>query len=235
MRIRRARAYGKEWKRFNSVCLAISVGKEQHEGVNLAAAVDMINHMNKPCLLRMSDTLQRHNIISNNISSETAYNLALSRGDDWLKRNAATLAQLRQETTILRWNDIIRDPEFVETHKAFSHLASKNMGFMAAVQSDIEKFMARRKHLTEKEAALYRAHSFMFIIEEIAGQSLMSRKYPHANLYPGKNLESISYVRAGELNGAPWGLHENTCFTRFALFTKEWETIPEENRLQIVA
>jgi len=216
---RRARICGSVWKDYPLLCLAVSVGKAAHEGEDLAAAVAMLAATGKPCLIRLSDTLQRHNLMAGGMGADESWITSRQKGDDWLERNSRLFKALASPPIIVRWDQVLKDPEFSDVHTAFVHLAQDHNPFAAALQSDVDRFLARRPSASREEATIIAACSRAFLLEEVAGQTILGRHYSYARFYPGKALEVLQVVRDGKIHDAPKGL-ENTAFVRFQLNSK---------------
>jgi hypothetical protein len=215
---RRARICGLLWQDYPLACLAISVGKSVHEGEDLKAAVAMLEATRKPCIVRVSDTLQRHNLMSSGMDVEEAWTVSRKSGTEWLERNARILAQFSVAPVIIRWDQVLRSSLFDEVYAAFVRLAQESLVFRSALQRDVDRFMARRSFASREEAAIVSACSRSFLLEEIAGQTILGRQYAYARFYPGKPAEALELVRDGRIPGVPDGLG-NTAFVRYQIRT----------------
>jgi tRNA-dependent cyclodipeptide synthase len=213
---KRARIRGQKWLAHDCVTLGISVGKPAHESDNLAAAVDMINSTRKPCVIRLSDTLQRHNFMALGMGAEEARLKAKIAGDEWLARNRLIIDQLALLRAIVRWDDVLQDADYDETYSAFVSLSKTNALFAEALQRDVERFTSRRVFRSHEEKTLAMECSRAFLLEEITGQTILARRYAYARFYPGKPAEILEIIRDQKVPDAPKGL-EKTAFIRFRL------------------
>jgi hypothetical protein len=217
---KRTRIYGNSWQNYETLCLAISVGKPVHEGDDLDAAIGMLVNIGKPVIIRLSDTLQRHNLMIEGMDHMSAFHAALDNGDAWLDRNAKAIKRLGPSTKIIRWGEVLLDHDFVSIHSAFIKLSRHNETFKEAMERDVSRFMARRAGLSEATKTGLLRCSRAFLVEEIAGQTLLGRRLSYARFYPGNPPESLSLVHAGKIDGAPTGL-ENTGLIRFGINSRK--------------
>lgn len=229
---RRARIRGNAWQSYEMVGLGISVGKDAHEGEDFAAAAQMIVATNKPCLIRLSDTLQRHNLMAQGMDAGEAWQRSRELGTAWLKRNESVLATFDPEPRVIRWDSVILLPEFNDVLAAFVRLSSEHADFSSALNDDVSLFLSRRAFASRTEEQISAACSRAFLLEELAGQTLIGRQYSYAGFYPGKPAGVLQLVRDGKIQNAPWGL-ENTAFVKFTLESARGRT--RENKVAISA
>jgi len=230
---RRAHIRGSAWKSYPSVCLAVSVGKAVHEGTDLEAAINMLVATQKPCVIRVSDTLQRHNLMAAGMDVRAARQRSHDMGDEWLERNAHLFARFALPPIVVRWDDVINHSDFDAVHTAFILLSKRQGMFSEALSRDVNLFLSRRSNLSHEEMIIAEECSRGFLLEELAGQTLLGRRYSYARFYPGKPAEVLELVRDGKINEAPRGL-ENTAFVRFSLKTHA-RNVVDDNAQQICA
>jgi tRNA-dependent cyclodipeptide synthase len=214
--IKRIRVCGGHWRQAPWACLAISVGKKAHEGENLEAALRWLADSGKPYVFRVSDSLQRHNLMMHGVLATSAHAKANQLGNEWLERNSPMFSILPQPPVIVRWDELLFDPSFEEAHTAFMSLSKSDSVLRHALQEDISQFLGRKNFSSAEQKALFAAHSRAFLIEELAGHTLLARKYPYANLYPSKDLNALGLLRAGAIQNAPNGL-DQTFHARFTI------------------
>ncbi len=219
MLTRRARIRGSLWQDYQTLCLAISVGKPVHEGDDLAAAIEMIAEIGRPCVIRLSDTLQRHNYMADGLGVMDAWQKARDSGTTWIDRNAFLLNKLPFSPIIARWDSVISLPDFEEVHSSFCRIAKTNPIYSAALDRDINAFISRRVFSSTEERNIVANRSKAFLLEEAAGQTILGRQYNYACFYPGKSPEVLDLARSRAIDELPNGL-ENTAFIRFSLETR---------------
>jgi len=155
-----------------NLCLAISVGEPAHEGADLAAAVEMIENTGKPCVIRLSDTLQRHNYMAAGAGVREAWDMSRKAGDEWLARNIAVLNRLSHKPEIVRWDSVLKHPDFDGVHYSFIRLSETNAIVAEALARDVETFLAKRQFGSNEERAIYEKCSRAFLLEETAGPTI---------------------------------------------------------------
>jgi tRNA-dependent cyclodipeptide synthase len=207
------------WRSQKRACLAISVGSQAHEGNKLEAVVSWIAANFDECIVDLSDTLQRWNLLDvPGVSMDEAMAAAMLAGDDWLERNRATLDRLPPGSTVIRWNHWLTHPDYESTRAAFGDLYRFDHVFRDALDRDASIFVVRHNAAELKPAQLQvmLENSREFILEEISAHTLLGRDYPSAKVYPGRSLEALQIVRDRRIQHAPSGL-ENERYVRVTL------------------
>lgn len=186
-----------DWQRHADGILAISVGKEYHEGSKFFSTIAWATDRFQRLHLLVADTLQRHND-----PAPDAKEKALAAGDAWLKTYRPALEKTGKLCSITRWNDLLRNPCFPETLTQFKQAAAENASFREAIRSDVKRFLDRQTTLRPDSAE----RSEAYLLEELAAVTLHARQQKGARLYPSENLESFRLVEAGLIGEAPRGL-----------------------------
>jgi len=217
---KKIRVKGQKWREHEYLCLGISLGKEAHEGANLRAALRWIANTGKPCIIDLSDTLQRHNFVADGMSEEEAFRFTRQRGDDWLERNKDSISLLPCSPIIVRWNDLLFLEEFFLVQAEFLKLAQTDQQLKSSIEEDVRSFCDRRANLSSEERARFEKCSKDFILEEMAGHTLLSRQYDYAVLYPSCGLKSLKLLREGKIDGAPMGM-QRIYKARFSIETRK--------------
>lgn len=170
------------WQRYDRARLGISVGKEQHEGEKLCAALIWATQRFDHVEVRVSDTLQRYNFfgVPNN-----NWEMARKAGDDWLIRNDPIL-KLFPKIFLYRWDDVLFDRD-IESHKKIVDVKMKDPLFQMAFEKDITTHAMR----TGKNIDI----CYAFAQEELAVFSLLQEKRPAADIYPGTYLRCRRFLR----------------------------------------
>lgn len=195
------------WGNYETACLAVSVGKEYHEGDKLRAAVEWINTRFRRVIVDVADTLQRHNImLKQGLSEPQAHEKANSLGEEWLERNKETLGIFTIPVRIDRWDNRLNHPEYKKTQEIFGKLYDENYIFHQAVDSDVSAFICRQEQTFNHN--IWR-NSVNYLLEEAAALTLFYRKNPCATIYPKGTLLCFKLLNQGEIDGAPNGFENN--------------------------
>ncbi len=129
----------------------VSIGNEKQTGNDLISFVNLINS-NTPKYIKgveimIADYLHRH--YSTEEEAQTA-------GDNWLKDNSEILKKLTVPYKIVRWKDIIAEPDFKEARNKINEHYEKDPSFKAKVQNvarshtDKGDFSVVEKYLLEE-------------------------------------------------------------------------------------
>ncbi|MDF1757583.1 MAG: hypothetical protein P1U74_04735 [Legionellaceae bacterium] len=180
----------------------ISVGKDNFENEAVEAAIKMINEEFKECYIVLADTLQRHNIATENeLSEKEAYSEALKKGDEWInKYKSYFLNYFTIPYNIIRWDSLINDPEFKHREIKFSDYIGNNKDFSTAMNGSINEYGNRLlKHLGEEHfnriQLKHKQSCFSYLKEECVAITILPKITPVNNnkatpsviVYPGKS------------------------------------------------
>lgn len=177
--------------------ISISQGQINHEGAKLAALLDWGLRHHETCLLNISDTLHRHNLIRAGQTPEEAAQEAFRLGNEWMQRNAAVLEKtMSRFARVHRWNDWLYHADFAATHDAVWRHFEQDRDYRAAAMTDIAFFMERKEAQGESTTAAQRFESSRaYLLEETAAYIIMARTYAANRVYPAKPLQSFEYLR----------------------------------------
>lgn len=219
---------GHDWRKHETASLSVSVGQPYHEGDKFQSTLTWINQNFSRCLIDVSDTLQRYNTMAEyGLSDEEAMILARSQGDDWINRNKRYLDDLTIPYEIVRWETWITHEDYPETRQKVGEIFNKSPVFCKSVEEEAQRFLERQKSkgmLKSKEQAFYK-NSILFLLEEVAGQTLYARSEPFATIYPGRRMKPWELVATGQIPDAPKGL-ENETYVRIVLDkVKGWKSM----------
>lgn len=203
------------WRQYPAICLGISVGKPAFEGASMLAILDCAERTGKPVIIRVSDTLQRHNIAAQGIDMPTATKLSADAGDAWLDQFGKHALAIPNIQKIIRWNELLYHPQFETTHTQLVRAETVNPIFRDALRQDIDRFAVKQGD-DIVQATLRAAHSRAFLLEEAAGFILFGKQHASVRLYPGRETESLRVIRLGLVPEAPKGL-ENTGFAGLSI------------------
>ena len=185
------------WDRNPVGMISISHGQENHEGAKLDAllAWGIANH--STCLLNISDTLHRHNLIRAGATPDEAMQNAYRLGNEWMQRNAAVLARHKDRfSRIHRWNDWLHHPEFPGVHAQVLAFYADVTPFRAAADADILDFIGRKRtEADDHEYTRLETASRAYLLEETAAYIIMARTYAANRVYPAKPLRTFEYLR----------------------------------------
>ncbi len=174
---------------FSKGVLLISVGQPAHEGIKLAATINMVSKQFSSCDVVACDSLQRHTMeIYENLSKETLYAKANIAGEEWLKRNDAALNSFKIPHEIFRWDKYLLDNNFNKCLEKIHLLYKEDKAFANAMNETIEAFVERHiQHGHVKDRSKAFNCCFNFLIEECAVIVFMwpNLEYNYI-IYPGK-------------------------------------------------
>lgn len=210
------------WNLYESCSIGISLKSPNHTGDSLRAIVDWMNGKFQYCVIDLTDSLERINIAAEKgISEEDAKREANAMGDQWLRENGHILSALTVPMSLLRW-DHWHSPSNRQKLKhlqvLFKDAAKNNPEFSAAIDADINRFYERRFGLRpEQITPEQHDRSLRYLVEEMAGHSLLYKDYKCATIYPGVQQASFRMLREGKVADAPQGL-ENSYYTRLSIY-----------------
>ena len=202
------------WQCHRFARLQISMDNPKHTGDKFLALTEWAATRFEHVTLIVSDTLQRHNIASNNnLDLEEAYTISLAKGDDWISHNAAAINALPNKT-ITRWDEWLRDPQFKQTHNLLKYLYDNVEDFRYAVDKKALDFCKRHAAnlTTEFVLANHLRASVDYILEELSAFSRMFATTKAIDIYPGEWFKDIFDVLK-ERSDAPLlsGFHTAEC------------------------
>lgn len=210
------------WGQFKSCSIGISLKSPNHTGEALDAIVSWMNGKFDYCTIDLTDSLERLNIMAEKgISEEEARKEANALGDLWMQENGCRLSNLQMPMSMLRWDhwhSQSNKPRLESLKSVFNELAATNEDFSAAIDQDVDNFYMRRLNLQPSFITQQQRNvSRNYLIEEMAGHSLLYENYMCATIYPGKQQESFKMLRDGVVEGAPTGLR-NSYYTRLVVY-----------------
>ncbi len=186
----------------------VSVGKDNFENNAVEAAIKMINEEFKECYIIIADTLQRHNIFTeNDVSHKIAYEQALENGDKWIKKYSEIFKQfLSIPYCIIRWDNLINNYEFEAKKSFFSSYIKESVILSTAMGESIAEYGNRlRKRIGEeyfqKITYKHKENCFDYLQEECVVISILPKLIdvkshpPYVIVYPGKSTEILNANR----------------------------------------
>jgi len=169
--------------------LIISVGRPEHEGRKLAAAINFINKKFSYCDIAICDTLQRHTIaMFNDLTEKDALFVAEQAGIEWFKRNQEILNLLTIKHDFLCWDEWLRSKEFEKLRQKVLFQCENDAVFRKNLDETIHCFLSRaQKKCSAGGFDFGKAyqHCSNYLIEESAIMMLIwpEKKY-HYVVYP---------------------------------------------------
>lgn len=185
-----------------SVCrMEISVGQPYHEGEKLATALQWAERFGQVHLL-MGDSPQRFNLMYElGLTESQAEQMARQRGDEWLARNAATLAR-HLRFKISRWNDWKHSADYVTTRWQVGRLYRDHQQFQEAIDTATRETFTRRGYTDwDRFADLSR----QYLLEESAVFAVAYKALGGFSAYPGSFLDTWDMFINQEIPEAPSG------------------------------
>lgn len=180
-----------------SCLLAISVGRDYHEGARLAAAVDLINRRGfGACTVGIGDTLQRHNIAHGDMVARHA--TAARAGREWLARNRDILDRIAVPTTIATWDEYIGDDRYAGLREQVDTAYRQDHGYRAAIEATIDIFLERvaaRGEPVDRAAAADQCRRYILEEAPVIMPLWAQEGYDYI-LYPQRMTPAMAYTRA---------------------------------------
>lgn len=198
------------WSGHATCSLEVSVNNERQKGPYLAAQVALINQTFQHCLIRMGDTLFRHNLFDTQ-PPEEAWENSKKMGDAWIEDNRKLLDALTVPLTIIRWDESLSQPGFPTIHAGLRDLYNKAASFRQAVNQDVAAFTRRNPDANPERCTDY-------LLEEAAADIAFCRLTRVSRIYPGKELNTYAYLSRPnipeELKGLETSPHIHVSFHR---------------------
>jgi len=146
--------------------LAISIGKEYHEGAKLAATVELINRRGfAACTIGIGDTLQRHN--TEGVSLGDRYMRAARSGREWLARNERVLKSIHAPVQVVHWDEYLAHPRYLPFQRDIESAYRLDAGYRDAIEATIDIFLDRLRGRDEPfDEIAAAARSRAYILEE---------------------------------------------------------------------
>ena len=198
------------WQDFNTARLQISVGQPYHEDHKQQAIMDWARHRFEKVMVCINDSLQRYNaVFEENLTQDQALEHTLAKGKDWIARNDGTLQG--DNVDLVRWDHWLETDDYKSTKLKIDWLYAGNPAFKQAIDNNIMTIWNRRKDhkpdlYTEENFSRFFKLSREYLLEEIAGFSVMFEKERGIDVYPGTAIFAATIFQGKEVIGAPPGL-----------------------------
>lgn len=205
------------WNQKSTCSLEISIGNTRQTGDKFAAMVEWAERNFQSCLFHIGDTLYRHNYEAAGHTPAAARDLSVKAGDQWLAEHRDIIESCRIPYEIIRWQHWLDDPAFGPLHSAIRDLYLSDDDFRRFVMADVWTFMERQQDRIQAIGPeKFISSCIAFLLEEAAGDTLLSRTHDIARAYPGPQLETFRYLARPDTPAAVAGLGRDV-FTRISL------------------
>lgn len=182
------------------VCsLNISMSNENQTGEKLLAIVKWVNENFDHCIINVSDSLQRHNLLSQGFTKEVAYQKAIYLGNVWLAENDKALKTIKTPHEIRRWDEWLVLKQVQDLQKNLHKMYKELMPFQICVDADAKHWVERQLGTNDNPTIL--KNGINFLIEEFAVHSYMARREfqkgngKMAQAYPARQLQAEEFLR----------------------------------------
>lgn len=213
------------WKPYKTAVVGVSLNSRNHVGPAFAGLMDWVGKNFESCIIDLSDTLHRYNLINDGHSAEEAHRLARLHGDSWLRDHTLVIGSVPIPTSVIRWDSWLSHPDFQDNFESFKNASLTQPDFRDALVQDIHHFNLRRNITPGAIAESQFQNSMDYLLEELAAHAILYTQTPCAVVYPGKDHESFKLARDGKVRNVPAG-HLNSCFTRMIVYSFGSENIP---------
>lgn len=209
--------------------MGISLHSRNHTGLSFASIVDWLNKNTtfEEIRIGLSDTLNRHNYMSDGLSEQQAIKKSLDKGNEWLEENNASIQRLDVPYHIIRWSHWLehRPATIFKNIQKYQKAYKDISEFKQAIDKDIESFQTRGSAM---DRTFDSQASYRYLIEELAVYEEIFENYGCDVFYPGKQLACFDVIRSGIVPIAP--NIQKTNYVRLNLVYPEEKALPEENK-----
>ncbi|NER36898.1 MAG: tRNA-dependent cyclodipeptide synthase [Oscillatoria sp. SIO1A7] len=197
------------WREKPLAMVGISLKNDGTSGTKFSAMLEWASRRYEQVGIILADTLYKHTFMSYGIDEKTAYDKALNLGDRWLEEHQDILQMYEiPHNLINRWDDWICHPEYKEIHERVLSFYQKNKHFQAAVKRDASNFLNRSPLMLDRisDDNLVLENACNFLLEEVSADINFARHHQAADIYPGKPLETMEFMRNADIPDALKGL-----------------------------
>jgi len=188
-----------QWRPYKTGCLEVSMSPNYPSGEKLESIFEWMYRNFENRYIYIGDTLQKHNLIAEGSSPEEAYKKAEWIGKSWLFQSKSLIQNY--DFDVIKWDDVLSDPLFPEYLSYFTKAYNKCTKFRDVVMQDVVSFYGHGEIDAHKIQC-----SVDFILEEVAGDSVLAHQMPYAGVYPGSNLNTIQAIYNGSVLGRDLGI-----------------------------
>lgn len=187
--------------RESSCLLTISAGQESHEDKRFKATVELIKNTFKYCVITLHDVLQRHTMALSQPTgmAEDFYSSSLMLGEKWLERNQRYIDEFGSNVTVIRWNEWLNAPNFIEKKKLILEEVNNNKGYKALFTNSINEYINRYRKRLDNPKLFNRERAekncFDYLVEECAVLCLWPDTGCQFEIYAGKHNDAMIETR----------------------------------------
>jgi tRNA-dependent cyclodipeptide synthase len=200
------------------VCsLEISIGNPRQTGDKLLAAIAWAESHFGHVIFHIGDSLYRHNLEAEGLPPAAARARAMANAETWMAENRDLLDSCRVSHEIIRWDHWLTHPDYPALNSAIRDYYLSDEEFRRAVMADVWTFLERNQERVQifgPEKII--SGCIAFLLEEAAGDTLLSRTYDIARVYPAPQLLTFQHLARPDTPAAVAGLGRDI-FTRIAL------------------
>jgi len=173
-----------------SCILIVCPRSHEQSGAKLKATLDAIKARFGACPLFLADTLDVHNRMGDGVSLEQARRMARSYGDTWLEQHRSMLNCFFDDAPdITRWTEITNHSDFAHRYNAIMGLYASNLVARHAINSICYAHTRVQTKRKKKASTALMKNSISYMLEEIAGLSIIHDINPAPEVYPGLYFE----------------------------------------------
>ena len=192
------------WQHNELAYIPISLQNKYHYGQRFAHLLDWTAKRHSKIVINISDSLYRHNFISQRSQKNIAYSKALNSGQEWLLAHHFLLDGYNI-VKIHRWDDWLNHPDYLELHKKILYLYESDNNFQKHIETDITNFTSRKIRRTKANHHRSIESSRNFLLEECACYILIGRRYRANRIYPGSSGNWFLYLQNSDIPEALQG------------------------------
>lgn len=183
----------------NMAIVGISLGNPNQEGAKFEAILDWASKNFDKFVVIIFDTLYRHNyLLQHGGNMAKAFEMARHTGKMWhLDHQPSLDAHKDKIVQVHTWETFRTDPNFTDRMDQLIRLEATSPVFRDYLDQNIAQYFSRgnRDGLPEEEKAQIAARARLFILEELAGYSIIADKYKAARIYPSEVMPTFQYFK----------------------------------------
>lgn len=187
----------------SSCILPISIGQRVHEGEKFVATLKLINRAFNHCTILLDDSIQKYTLkMTSNEDLDTLHQKAITAGTEWLDRQRTIIESLSIKCNIMRWDDWIKNPLYVEMYEKVTSLYCENSDYKNAFDSTVREFLSRllRSHSSIDYEAAHQL-CLRYLWEECSVMMLWAENKYDFEVYPSGRNEAMSATYKMLING----------------------------------
>lgn len=183
----------------NMAIVGISLGNPNQEGAKFEAILDWASKHFDKFVVIIFDTLYRHNyLLEHGGNMAKAFEMARHTGKMWhLDHQLILDAHKDKIVNVHTWENFRTDPNFTDRMDQLIRLEASSPVFRGYLDQNIAQYFSRgnREGLPQDEKAKIAERARLFILEELAGYSIIADKYRAARIYPSEVMPTFQYFK----------------------------------------